>query len=356
MSDFTDPNPTVPPARGPGWLGVSVMVAVVLLIPALIGQGSLTKRRFDTRPLERLAQANPEGVLLGDSMLGSRIDGAVLSRAAAAPWVSLPYPGGGSAAWYLAMKNLVALQSPPPRWAVIFFRDRQLTLPRYATEGRMLPRLEAVMRGAEPELDRVLAAAAPRQLNWMERFAQAAYPLQKHRTEWQEKVRGAALDIAARGGPTVPIALEAERTFDVTHLRGDIGAFADNADAMHNALDPDGHEFTAMVGKSFLPLIAGIARDHGLRLLFFRIKHRPPAEGATVADSPGLAAYLGEFREWCAKSGAIFVDEKDDAEIGPAYYGGDDHVREVMMAPYTGHFWKKFGPLLRDAAGGGGEK
>lgn len=354
MHGISQPDEAPLPARGPGWRGVAVMVAIVLLVPALIGQGNLTKRRFDAGPTERLAKSRPEGVLLGDSMLASRIDAAVLGRAAGAPWEVLAYPGSGSASWFLALKNHVAVQTQPPRWAVVFFRDRQLTLPAYSTEGRSRPRLEALMRGPEPLLDEVLAAAAPRKTNWMERFANAAYPLQKHRLEWQEKVRGTALAIAARGGPVEPVALDALHTFDVTRLRTDIGAFADNDQNVSFALDPEGHDFTAAVGKSLLPPIVGVARTRGIRLLFYRVKHRPPAEGATVPDSPGLQAYLRDLREWLAKAGALFIDEKDDAAIGLSYYGGDDHVREPMMAPYTEHFWSKIGPLLRETAAGGG--
>ena len=349
MPESPQPSETPPPARGSGWRGVAAMVAIVLLIPALIGQGNLTRRRFDTRALERLAQTRPEGVLLGDSMLGSRMDAAVLSRAARAPWEVLAYPGSGTASWYLALENIVAAQPQPPRWAVVFFRDRQLTLPRHSTEGRSLPRLEALMRGPEPVLDRALAAAGPANATWMERLAKAAYPLQKHRLEWQEKVRGTALGIAARGGPIEPIALDALHTFDVTHLRTDIGAFVDNDQNLNFALDPEGHDFPAQVGKSLLPSIVEVARTRGIRLLFYRVKHRPPEDGATVPDSPGLQIYLRDLREWLVKSGALFVDEKDDADVGISFYGGDDHVRAPMMESYTEHFWSKVGPLLRDA-------
>jgi hypothetical protein len=326
------------------------MVVTVLLLPALVGQANLTKRRFDERPLRQLAELQPEGVLLGDSMLGSRINASVLSRMAGAPWESLPYPGSGSASWYLAMKNLVVPQEHPPRWVIVLFRDRQLTLPRYSTEGRSRPRLEAIMRGAEPEFERILAAAAGRKPNWMERAATAAYPIQKHRLEWQEKVRGTALDIAACGRPIEPIALDALQAFDVTRLRSDMGAFVDNDQNLRYALDPEGHDFTAEVGGSFLPPLVETARACGIRLLFYRVKHRPPAEGATVPDSAELERYLRDLAAWLGKSGALFIDEKDDAEVGLAYYGGDDHVREPMMAAYTAHFWAKVSPLVR--AGG----
>ena len=349
MPESPQPAETPPPARGPGWRGVAAMVAIVLLLPALIGQGNLTRRRFDTRSLERLAQTRPEGVLLGDSMLGSRLDAAVLSRAAGAPWEVLAFPGSGSASWYLVLKNIVGVQPQPPRWVVVLFRDRQLTLPRYSTEGRSRPRLEALMRGSETLLEHVLAAADPAKANWMERFAKAAYPLQKHRLEWQEKVRGTALDIAARGGPIEPVALDALHTFDVTHLRTDIGAFVDNDQNLAFALDPEGHDFPAQVGKSLLPPMLALARSRRIRLLFYRVKHRPSEDGATVPDSPGLQIYLRDLREWLVKSGALFMDEKDDADVGISFYGGDDHVRAPMMGSYTEHFWSKVGPLLRDA-------
>jgi len=67
------PAPTAPPrsnARSLGWLAAAVMVAVVLGAPAFLDQGVTLRRGFNEKPLRALEKARPQGVLIGDSMLG----------------------------------------------------------------------------------------------------------------------------------------------------------------------------------------------------------------------------------------------------------------------------------------------
>ena len=78
----------------------------------------------------------PGVVLLGDSMLETRIDEQVLRETAGIKFEKMAYPGSGSASWWLILKNYIAPQTYPPRTIVIFFRNMQLTLADYHTHGR----------------------------------------------------------------------------------------------------------------------------------------------------------------------------------------------------------------------------
>ena len=75
---------------GGGWRLLG-FVAITLLVPAFIGQWNLTKRKFDTSPREKLAQKEPGMVLLGDSMLETRMDEEVLRE----------MPGSNSKKWLI---------------------------------------------------------------------------------------------------------------------------------------------------------------------------------------------------------------------------------------------------------------
>jgi len=71
------------PARPARWLAVAVIVAAILGVPALLDQGAARRQPFDERPLRTLAKARPTGVLLGDSMLETRIDPQALKSVSA---------------------------------------------------------------------------------------------------------------------------------------------------------------------------------------------------------------------------------------------------------------------------------
>src|SRR5688572_29288168 len=183
-----------------GWLGVAAIVAVVLGVPAFLDQGVPLRRKFNERPLRALEKARPKGVLIGDSMLESRIDPPTLKAVAGKRWEVLAQPGGSSAVWYLMMKNLIAAQSPPPATVIIFFRDRQLTLPAHRTETGYRKTIEGYMRGEEPMVEALLRAGTREQQSGLSRLSQMLYPVQWRRDAWQEKLQSWALDLIASSG------------------------------------------------------------------------------------------------------------------------------------------------------------
>src|SRR4051812_21298486 len=115
-------NPPDPkPAARWSWLGVVAMGIIVLGVPTLLALGPAPRRPFDEKPLRLLKKEQPECVLLGDSMLETRIDEKVLSRISGRECVVMAQPGSSSATWYLMLKNLIAVQSQPPRTVIILY-------------------------------------------------------------------------------------------------------------------------------------------------------------------------------------------------------------------------------------------
>ena len=122
-------------------------------------------------------------------MLETRIDEQVLREIPGIKFEKMAYPGSGSASWWLILKNYIAPQSYPPRTIVIFFRNMQLTLADYHTQGRFRPRLEALMSdNGEPFLEEILRSTRKEESGRLLSLVQRLYPLQKHQSEWQEKI------------------------------------------------------------------------------------------------------------------------------------------------------------------------
>ena len=340
-------NPSPAATRRPlGWLGVVAIAGAILGLPALPDLGEPPRHPFNARPLLALEKARPRGVLIGDSMLETRIDPQVLNAAAGERWAVLAQPGSSSAMWYLMLKNLVAVQAPPPRTVIIFFRDRQLTLPAHRTKGGSRKTLESYMRGPERLLGKILQAGTRRQQPWPERAALALYPMQWRREPSQEKIQSWAMDLAAGSRESQKIRDAAHTIFGLRNLRPDRVLDAGPQDGESQGLDPEPHDLETAVGASFLPPLLGIAQEKKIRLVFFRVKRKPRSADEPAHESPTLPAYTRELRAYLEKAGAQLVDETRDADITPDFYEADDHIETLMMKAYTEMFWRKVGPLL----------
>jgi hypothetical protein len=327
------------------------MIAVVLGVPAFLDQGVPLRRRFNERPLRMLEEARPRGVLIGDSMLGSRIDPPTLNALAGEPWEVLAQPGGSSAIWFLMMKNLIAVQTPPPRTVIIFFRDRQLTLPAHRTDGGYRKTIETYMRGDEPKVEALLRAASDHRASWLERLSLKLYPVQWRREAWQENVQRWALDVIASSHEYGKIRDDTQEIFNLQNLRQDRGLDFEREEGGTRGLDPSAHEFAAAVENSFLPAILEIAREKHIELIFFRVKRQPRSADLLAEESSSFPAYEAALRAYLEKAGAKFIDETRDPDVTLSFYGSDDHVASSKMKAYTALFWRKISSHLAPAGG-----
>jgi len=247
---------------------VALIVAVVLGAPMLLQRGSEAKRPFDESPERRLAKERPAIVLLGDSMLETRIEPRRLNELAHQRCSVLSQSGSSSAMWFLMLKNILGELKPPPRWAVIFFRDRQLTVPAYRTEGGYRPTMESYMRDSEPVADALLPLFRKGPERWLDRASLAIWPAQHRRDVWGDKVKNWALDAVASSREYQGIRDATHTIFELKKLRADTGYNESAGAGGRQKLDDDDHDFPTAVGRSFLPPMLAVARAHGIRLLF----------------------------------------------------------------------------------------
>lgn len=338
------------PHRPLNWWVVAGIVAVVLGLPALLDQGAALRHPFDERPLRALEKARPRGVLLGDSMLETRIDPPTLKTVTGERWEVLTQAGSSSAMWFLMLKNLIAVQAPPPRTVVLFFRDRQLTLPAHRTEGGYRKTIQTYMRDKEPVVEEILQTSARRQQPWLQRLALAMYPVQWRRELWLDRVQRTALDLVANSREYGQIRDKTRFIFQLRHLRRDRDQDFEREEGGQRGLDPEEHDFATAVERSFLPHILAVAREKNIQLVFFRVKRKPRAGDVPAPESATSPAYIQALRAYVEMAGAQLIDETRDADVTRDFYGADDHVAPAMMKPYTKLFWRKIAPILPTTA------
>jgi hypothetical protein len=283
------------------------------------------RQPFDEAAAGALRQAQPEFVVIGDSMAGVRINPAALSKRLGRSVAGLYQQGSPVAYWYLAFKNLVVEnQLKNIRGAVFFFRDDQLTT-QVVVDPLLLDR---VAKAEEPELDRVLAAHRLGRFSSVHRAARAAYEYDRTRV-WLEPRLTRAPAIVADDPEALLAAINTE-LFALDKLRKfEASDLAQADDAM---LD-----FDRQVERSLLPVILDMAEEAGIRVAFIRAQRRPTETGPP-AQSEALTAYLQKLERYLAARGAYYHDDRGDPAQPLALYADGDHLTGRGRELYTERF------------------
>ncbi|MGH9409796.1 MAG: hypothetical protein ACRD1V_10120, partial [Vicinamibacterales bacterium] len=256
-------------------------------LPAI--EGPRLRRPFEAVHLSDLARLSPSYVVIGDSMAGSRIDPALLTRLTGRRIAPLEYAGSGPAWWYLVLKNWVIPSGIHPRAVIVFFRDTNLTDVLFKIDATWA--LDSAAHDREPELNAVVARREGHTFYAIDGAVDRVYGVSQARqsvdpgmTEWP-----AWLMLPYRRERTR--FLDGLNTrFDLQHLRP-----MDAAD-MRATEDRDAH-FDAFVDASILPLMLDDAQKAGLMLWFVRVQRRP-VDGRPPEQSPALRAYIGQLRQY----------------------------------------------------------
>ena len=170
---------------------------------------------FDHASADAVRGAQPQYVIIGDSMAGVRINPASLTRRLGRTVAGLYHPGSPVAYWSLAFKNLVVRNDLKTiRGAVFFFRDDQLTT-QVVVDPLLLDR---VARDEEPELDRLMAAHRLGRFSRVHRAARAAYEYDRTRVWLEPRLTRAPAQVAA-DPPALLAAINTE-IFELDKLRG----------------------------------------------------------------------------------------------------------------------------------------
>ncbi len=325
-----------------GRVRLTVFLAAVLLIPALVSHLIPARRDFALSPIARLRRQQPEVVMIGDSVLGGSIDPKTFARETGLRHVELLWSGGAaSAAWYLVLKNYVVASGIHPQLVCFFFRERMLTDAAFRTTPTYRNYLESIQHQREPVYRSILhgdeeeRGALGQVIDWL-------YPLNERRHVQQEKISRMAFRVAAGGVKIGPLRRHVNRIFDPVRLREEIM----NESADLNAEEPE--EFSADPGKNFLPHLVELARQANLRLCFVREKRYPLPNGVTPQNGD-IQRYMVDLRRWVEGQGCLFVDLTNNPRPDQSMYTkpGDDHIRKGAKEEATRIYAEKLRPLLR---------
>lgn len=292
---------------------------------------------FDEATATAIREAQPEFVVLGDSMAGVRIDPKILSKASGRSVASVVTPGTPVAYWYLQLKNQIAGNGLRNiRGAILFFRDDQLTT-QVEVNG---PILDPVARDQEPELDRVLAAHRLGTFSDVHRAARAAYQFDRTRVWLEPRLNRAPAGLASgRIPPDQLIHAVNTEIFALDRLRK--FAAADLPQAQDQFLD-----FDAEINRSLLPEILRVAEGAGIRLAFIRVQRRPKPDGPPD-QREALTRYLEKLEAYLEARGAYYHDDRGDPDQPLAVYGDGDHLRFDARPAYTERFARKHAAFLQ---------
>jgi hypothetical protein len=324
--------------------------AVVGDLPPLGYLPSLEIRRphkpFRQVNIEDLRAGQPRWVFIGDSMLGTRIDPALLGSISSTgdEYVAFLYHAAtGPAWWYLAFKNQLVASGVRPRMTFIFFRDTNLTDTMFRLEGHYGSALDEVATESEPDLDRLVAAH--RKGSWYpaHRAVDTVYQADLA-TSWMEP---AIRRWWVRWNDPRPGAIEnfewnVDRIFSVDAIRYDVGADLAQSDVA------DVPDFHRDLPTSVLPLIVDLSTRHGVPVCFVRVQRRPVGN-RPPEQSPELQRYVADLKGWLEGQGACFHDDTGDPEMTLDLYEDGDHVGDRRR--YTEIFRKRLDPLFRPSAG-----
>jgi hypothetical protein len=296
-------------------------------LPAL--SGPRERAPFDAERIADLARMNPGLVVIGDSMAGSRIDPALLTRITGQLTAPLLYAGSGPAWWYLALKNWVIASGIHPRAVVVFFRDTNLTNVLFRIDATWS--LDTAARDREDDLNAAVARrrGSPfyRLRDGFERLYQAEparRAIEPVVTEWPARV------LIPYRKPRAAFLERLNDRFGLSHLRP-----MDAADMQ--ATEDREADFDAFVDKSGLPLMLRDARQAGLTLVLVRVQRRP-VDGHPPYQSPALQRYVDRLKTYVEARGGVFMDDTGDPAQTLDLYEDGDHLSREGRRRYTGMF------------------
>ena len=323
------------------------------------GQSLVAKDVLDvSETISELRAASPDYIGIGNSMLFTRL-GYTPTEMNALTGKKFFYVfknGSASAMWYLTLKNVVAASGVHPKLVFFFIRDNDLTSPFFRTQGQSASYLNSLRGPEEPLLDKLLELAPEKTglVGTVSRWLDGPGGL-FHFPAWDEKTSkrliNLSMDLGTGRTPKGEMRSLLMDRFAVKHLRKDVASDLPPADSRDDGAtdiyndvnknfrhDPEEH--------SFLPAMMRVAREHGIKLLFFRIKRRPDEQGTVSYEPPELRPYTEHLKQWIEERGGLFFDESYDPAITLQAYQDGDHIGTDHGDWYRKYFWKRMAPLF----------
>lgn len=310
-------------------LSVYIMYKWDLPYPKALGPTLDT--RFHVQYQDDLLKSNADIALLGDSILVYGVDPVQLASLMGRKVYKLGIPGSASAAWYLALKNIIATAPHKPRYLAITFRDTILTVPDFRVNGKYF---DLVAQLATPKEPLLIERSYIQQMSPVEKLADQYLPIYGSRLSLREK-----LDYAIRYSLPAVFGCDTDCTD-----QANIEVFRDNnldqkllIDAATSAesylYTPDRLDFKQQLEQSYLPEIIKIARKNKIRLILVRTKH---LNAASESSEPvALKNYIQALKVYAAENNVVLLDFAYDNRLTNDLYYDDYHTTKAGMSVFT---------------------
>jgi hypothetical protein len=309
-------------------LFVSTMIALphVLLIPF----SKTEKISFDTRPSKFVHKKLPEVILIGNSMLKTRIKSKDFGQSYGKRSLAMPMGGSGSTRWYLLLKNSIIPASDRTKQVIIFFRDHEIIDPLFRTSNQHRFSVERMKIGKEETLTNIQKNSQ----NWHEAawdwLYKNSWVIRIHRNLRSSFTVAAIRDFFPQPAKAHLRFLTKDR-FEIENLRGDL-------DFEPEVLGrPPVGEPRKAIENSLLPEILRMTQEKGIKLLLYRVARRPGVEDVPTDYVAALKAYSKEHD-------ITYIEEKEFfGDIPLEWYADGDHIRPTFKKEYS----KKLGQKLK---------
>ena len=323
---------------------VPLVVAWVLCLS--YGNDSFERVPFDEKLKAKVMEGDPELAIIGNSMVSQRMDLKVLRRdCRPLQLATLAVGGSESLHWYFAFKNLFAASTPPPKLVCLVFRDFDFTEVAADISGPQLRRIRALML---PEDAPVLARALSKgqTLGWKQWIYD--HLVAPNRLAERHNINAADIVGALSGRDGDAVVEQANQLFSPVNLRSDA---LDAGGKRNESLASRELDFTTDDADSLLGKFLAIARQHQIKLVFYRVKRRPDhPDGVTRVQSGDMRKYMQAFAHWAEANGCGFIDETDDPSITESQFQDGDHLAEAHYLANAKRFLARLKPHFPPAA------
>jgi len=324
--------------RTPAWKAILIsagfLVAILLgarILASTLG-GFQEKVPFDLVPRETLIRSRPEIVFIGNSLLKTRIHQKKLERLIGKRVGLVAQHGSMSARWYLFLKNYVS--AVKPKKVVIFFRDDELTRPRYRTDGRYRLFVEAASKESEPLLAEKLKVKG--EFGPLKEGIQQLFPTTADSYRIQDNALTKYLSALLGEKEFLKAQKYQKPFFEISKLRADIKA-DDTFGAVYEG------EFAKNLEGSFLPEFFKLAEEGGYSLIFYRVKRQVNYQ---QPDPERIVSYIADLRAYLNSKGALLVDETETNDVPLRFFRDGDHIGRAHQKKYTEIFAKRMVGVL----------
>ena len=305
-----------------------------------------------TSLIATLRSENPDYILIGDSMLDTRVNQETISELSQRRFFLYCRGGSSTAAWYLYFKNVIAQAGIKPRAIIFFYRNQYLTWPRFRVDDMYKANLNRLRVGEDSVVNMLINPGPPRftqPVDWTRYFLfgpNGVFFSKTASSEFNRRLDNLALDLTAFGVGKANRKLAMANRFNLASLRADLGSEMPAEDSgFQNTNDARPRVFDPSPRKSFLPHIVALGRENQIPLVFFRVKCRP-AEASYTPQTREMIQYTKNLRSWLESQHCSFFDETDDPAITLSMYQDGDHISTAFRPWWSEYFWKRMEPSL----------